>query len=138
MTNMQVVLSSQSKVSVVKVNNGYHVNVKLESDSYIHNFSFETVRSAGELASKILKVSKLDLQHWTKHENTSDLSDKFLIHHHKKSKAHLWEGLDTFCHMWITGGLGDGYNLFDTDLDRRICTMCCNQQRILTLNSGKD
>ena len=50
------------------------------------------------------------------------------IHHCKfgrAQKAHLWDGVDTLCTMWSTGGLGSGvsYDLYadnfnkDEDLD---------------------
>jgi hypothetical protein len=50
----------------------------------------------------------------------------------KSPVAHLWDGLDTLCRMWSTGGMGGmskGKKKFQVSKDhggRRICTMCAN------------
>ena len=57
------------------------------------------------------------------------------IHSHK-SAAHLWRGNDTFCKMHSSGGMNPNkYILHDDPVDRRICTMCCNNYRKI---AGKD
>lgn len=40
--------------------------------------------------------------------------------------AHVWDGTDTLCRMWSTGGMyrGGDWRITHTAEGRRICTMC--------------
>jgi len=43
----------------------------------------------------------------------------------KKAKAHYWDGMDTMCRMASTGGLKiERYSVFDSPMEKDICTMC--------------
>ena len=45
-----------------------------------------------------------------------------------KVAAHIWDGKDTACRMWTTGGMRQekGYTVSDEPGERRICLMCKN------------
>ncbi|MGC1247840.1 MAG: hypothetical protein WA865_16610, partial [Spirulinaceae cyanobacterium] len=85
-----------------------------------------------DFAFKILEVGKVDLRYW-EIADKYDLWNQFLIRDYGKKdrncKAHIWDGLDTLCKKWSTGGLGYKYDLFKTDLNRDICNMCFNKLR---------
>jgi len=52
---------------------------------------------------------------------------KYLIRLKKnKARAHLWNGSDTVCRMWSTGGLRakKQFVVCDTSEGRKICHMC--------------
>lgn len=52
---------------------------------------------------------------------------KYLIRLKKgKARAHLWNGTDTVCRMWSTGGLKarKQFLVCDTSENRKICHMC--------------
>ncbi len=43
-----------------------------------------------------------------------------------KAVAHYWDGIDTYCRMWSTGGLNKRkYGVHD-ETQLPICTMCTN------------
>ena len=43
----------------------------------------------------------------------------------QRSRAHLWDGIDTVCHMASTGGLNlKKYGLSDDPCGHEICFMC--------------
>lgn len=45
----------------------------------------------------------------------------------RKSKAHFWNGKDTACKMWSTGGMNqrrDGYVILTDHHGKEICNMC--------------
>lgn len=52
----------------------------------------------------------------------------FLLNPNKKhSVAHLWNGTDTACRMFSTGGMRKKrQRLSDSLLGKKICTMCLN------------
>lgn len=51
----------------------------------------------------------------------------YLLRKSLKSKAHLWDGADTYCRLYSTGGLvKTKYQLFDETHEQPICTMCKN------------
>ncbi len=58
--------------------------------------------------------------------------------------AHIWDGADTFCTMWSTGGLkvNRGYSVKSQLLGRRICQQCAANYRkkkvSLKENVGKE
>ena len=132
---MKTKLSIKTRISAVRLNNSYHIKVELENKYYIHNYPFHSLLDAVDFTSKILEVKEIDLLHWKTENSEFDIWEKFLICNRSKEdktkKAHLWNGLDTFCNMWSTGGLGYKYDLFNTDLHRDICTMCFNKKRKL-------
>lgn len=43
-----------------------------------------------------------------------------------KTRAHIWDGLDTKCRMWSTGGLisKKGYYISESREGREVCFMC--------------
>jgi hypothetical protein len=64
---------------------------------------------------------------------------EYLVHRHrKKNRKHIWDGKDTMCQMYSTGGLGKQY--VDSDYivvaekiaaDRRLCHMCsCVMEKV--------
>lgn len=124
---MKVKLPFYRSIYAVRVNNNYHVKAELESGDYIHNHSFDSLQDTVKLADKILEFGEIELKYW-KPEDTKDIIHyKYLICQEKRqTKAHLWDGLDTLCTMWGTGGLGNakGYKLYKTNLGRDICWMC--------------
>lgn len=127
---MKIPLSPQAKVFVAKVNDHYHVKLQMEGKIYFHYYPFQGLKDSVRIAYKILKVGRLDLQHWRKEEEGILNKDyQFLIDCNSKSKAHLWDGLDTFCRMWSTDGLGSSYDLFPTNWGRGICKMCLYKQK---------
>lgn len=132
---MKKKLSIQTKVSAVRLNSSYHIKIELENKYYIHNYPFRSLLDAVDFACKILEVKQIDLVYWKVLSSELDIWENFLICNRSKEdktkKAHLWSGLDTFCNMWSTGGLGYKYDLFNTDLHRDICTMCFNKKRKL-------
>lgn len=43
----------------------------------------------------------------------------------KRSRAHLWDGSDTLCRMWSTGGIKrTSYRVFSEQDGHEICRMC--------------
>jgi hypothetical protein len=49
-----------------------------------------------------------------------------------KQKAHIWNGEDTACRMWSTGGLKKELFVIDeTSLGKDICVMCLNNNKKL-------
>jgi hypothetical protein len=46
----------------------------------------------------------------------------------KVKTAHIWEGKDTACRMWSTGGMSHkrAYELYDAPYGLSVCTMCAN------------
>jgi hypothetical protein len=49
----------------------------------------------------------------------------------KKNVVHVWDGNDTFCRMWTTGGImrKERFEItkdYPEDVDREVCTMCAN------------
>ena len=51
---------------------------------------------------------------------------EFLIRNKgNKNPAHYWDGKDTFCEMFSSGGMKQSnYSIYDTSLNRDICHMC--------------
>ncbi|MGK7940749.1 MAG: hypothetical protein AB4062_11500 [Crocosphaera sp.] len=124
---MKIQLPFIPQIYAVRINKCYFVKINIENNNYIHNHSFELLKDAVNLADKILEAGKIDLQYWKQENNQDSIYYKFLVCKEKRqTKAHIWDGLDTFCTMWSTGGLGNakGYNLYNTNLGRDICTMC--------------
>lgn len=138
---MKVKLSFKTKISAVRFNDSYRIKLELQDRYYIHNYPFRSLLDAVDFASRILEVKQIDLLHWEIESSEFDIWEKFLICNYSKEskakKAHLWNGLDTFCNMWSTGGLGYKYDLFNTDLNREICTMCFNKKRKLDHEMGR-
>lgn len=57
---------------------------------------------------------------------------------HWKKRAHLWDGADTFCRMYLTGGLRqDRYEVADTHEGKPICLMCSTQAKWRNYCGGK-
>ena len=45
----------------------------------------------------------------------------------RKACAHLWDGADTVCRMWSTGGLAKRkYSVQGKDMGLPVCSMCAN------------
>ncbi|AFZ51472.1 hypothetical protein Dacsa_2919 [Dactylococcopsis salina PCC 8305] len=65
---MKILLSPQAKVFVTKVNDHYYVKVQMEGEIYVHYYPFQGLEDSVRIAYKILKVGRLDLQHWRKEE----------------------------------------------------------------------
>lgn len=44
----------------------------------------------------------------------------------KKQSAHIWNGKDTACKMWSTGGMNKEkeYEVHQTNKGKHVCTMC--------------
>lgn len=44
----------------------------------------------------------------------------------KNQRAHLWDGKNTLCRMWSTGGLRakKKFGVYDSNMGRKICHMC--------------
>lgn len=40
--------------------------------------------------------------------------------------AHIWNGSDTLCRMWSTGGMNKSYGIYKTPEGHEICQMCKN------------
>lgn len=60
----------------------------------------------------------------------------------KKNVVHVWNGTDTMCHMWSTGGIKNKEifeisNEYPDDTDREICKMCADNLENL-VNIVKD
>jgi hypothetical protein len=117
-----------NKLSIVRINHKYHIIVELDDENFIHNHAFNSLKEASTFSFKILSSEYIDMQFWDKESSNGIIHDKFLIRNDgKKQKAHIWNGLDTLCRMYSTGGLGtDNYELYDNNLDNDICTMCSN------------
>ncbi len=131
---MKVELPFYRSICAVRVDNNYHVKVSLESGNYIHNHRFDSLQDTVKLADKILEIGEIDLKYWKPEDSKDIIHHKFLICKEKRqTKAHFWDGLNTLCTMWNTGGLGraKGYHLYNTNLGREICWMC-------TKNSQQD
>jgi hypothetical protein len=49
----------------------------------------------------------------------------------KKNAAHYWDGKDTACRMWSTGGMNQGrkWSVHDDPGEHPICTMCANVRK---------
>ncbi len=56
---------------------------------------------------------------------------KYLIRNTKKSKVyHLWNGSDTVCKLWSTGGMNQSrYIQSDDNCGLALCQMCNNNNR---------
>ncbi len=51
-----------------------------------------------------------------------------------KSAAHYWDGKDTLCRMYSTGGLSKRkQQIFNDPMGKPICSMCVNVQRKTTM-----
>lgn len=51
----------------------------------------------------------------------------YLVHPRKPSKkAHLWDGLDTYCRMYSTGGISarSHFRVFADPQGRPVCALC--------------
>jgi hypothetical protein len=53
-----------------------------------------------------------------------------------KSAAHYWDGKDTLCRMYSTGGLSKlKQQIFNEPMGKPICSMCVNVQRKTTMQA---
>jgi len=52
----------------------------------------------------------------------------YLVNSNKtSSRAHLWDDDDTYCKMYLTGGMRKKkYRVYPDSQDRQICLMCGN------------
>jgi hypothetical protein len=49
----------------------------------------------------------------------------FLVNTIRRSKSHIWDGYDSLCTMWSTGGLKqEFYDVYREPGDNGICAMC--------------
>lgn len=57
---------------------------------------------------------------------------------HPSASAHYWDGRDTACKMWSTGGLNKNrkWAVHATPGNHPICTMCANVQRKRDARNG--
>ena len=59
----------------------------------------------------------------------------YLIRKTKRSKAHMWNGRDTYCTMYSTGGMNKKkYEVVGETYKQPTCTMCMN---IFNKSEGK-
>lgn len=67
-------------------------------------------------------------------------STKYLIRvKGKKKSAHYWDGTDTLCHLWSTGGMNQrkGWRVYDEPGEHPLCTMCINNAKKLEQPAGR-
>ncbi|MEA5418437.1 hypothetical protein VB712_04310 [Spirulina sp. CCNP1310] len=87
---------------------------------------------AVKFLTKVEKRGEINLEYWDILSDEVIIHDKFLIRKKgKKQKAHIWTRKDTSCKMWSTGGLNSlsgAYSLFNSCMEKEICTMCVNNQ----------
>lgn len=126
---MRIQLKPNSKVSVVRRDSKYRVQVTVDTGTYIHLHEFCDLEKSVEVAHKVMVFGSIDEQYWDISDDLEQ-SDTFLVRGNSaKLKAHLWQGLDTWCRMYSTGGLAEDYELSKLLLGRKVCTMCANQRK---------
>lgn len=122
-------INSDDKVCVVRYEDKYHLALDGQFEIVLHQHKFEHISEAVEQALKVLARSEVNTEYWSEFKGHIDRI--FLLRRgEKKQKAHLWNGLDTFCRMWSTGGLntkkGD-FVLSSSTCGKEICSLCQNK-----------
>ena len=87
-----------------------------------------------ELALRLdnLQVLCGDCNHGKGNWSTEDFRPQVgYFYHERRQVAHIWDGKDTFCRMWSTGGIARskvGFARHDGPGTRRICKQCMNSR----------
>lgn len=122
-------INSDEKICVVRYKDKFHLAVGGQFEIMLHQHKFEHISDAVEQASKVIARSEINTEYWS--ESKGGIDNIFLLRKgKKKQKAHLWNGVDTFCRMWSTGGLnakkGD-FILSSSTYGKGICSLCQNR-----------
>lgn len=115
------VVPKEDQYAILYSNNGKH---------WIHNMVHEHLLVASDFLNKIAIHGSIDLQRWTKTKDNFDFI--LLVNKLKptKNKMHIWNGQDSYCTMWGTGGLKqDRHILTDTPPADVFCSTCVDQYR---------
>lgn len=95
--------------------------------------SHEHLLIASQFLEKIYIHGSIDLRRWAKTTNNYDFI--LLVNSLKptKNKMHIWNGHDSYCTMWSTGGLKqDRHVLMETPPAEIFCSNCVDQYRKLS------
>lgn len=120
----------KAELSVVPNEGQYSILYTNNEQQWIHNMTHEQLLDASSFLSKIAIHGSIDLHRWNK--TTNDFDFILLVNKLKltKNKMHIWNGQDSYCTMWSTGGLKqDRHILTDTPPADVFCSNCVDQYR---------
>ncbi|WP_162689783.1 hypothetical protein [Acinetobacter sp. CFCC 11171] len=118
------------ELSLIPNKDQYSIRYSINGQQWIHNMTHEHLIDASDFLNKIAIHGSIDLLRWTK---TTDNFDFILLVNKlklTKNKMHIWNGQDSYCTMWGTGGLKqDRHILTDTPPADVFCSTCVDQYR---------
>lgn len=97
-------INSDEKICVVRYEDKFHLALNGQLEFMLHQHKFKHISDAVRQALKVLVRGDINTEYWCKSKGSID-SIFLLREGQKKQKAHLWNGIDTFCRMWSTGGI---------------------------------
>ncbi|MCD9519926.1 GIY-YIG nuclease family protein [Photobacterium phosphoreum] len=119
-------LKINEKLCVVRWEDNFHLALNEQGEILLHQHKFEQIMDAVEQASKVIDRGLIDTQYWI--EVKTGVHNSFLFRKgKKKQKVHLWNGMDTFCRMWSTGGLNEqkgDFTLSSSTFSKVVCSLC--------------
>lgn len=122
-------INNDEKICVVRYEDSFHLALDGQCEMLLHQHKFKHIADAVDQVSKVLDRGVIETEYWNGLK--ADVHSIFLLSKgKKKQKAHLWNGIDTFCRMWSTGGLntkkGD-FILSSTACGKEVCSLCKNK-----------
>jgi hypothetical protein len=123
---------TKNQLSVIPTDNKYAIVCYHEQENWLHDMTHDHLADAINFLNKIGQHGSIDLRHWRKTKD--DYNFILLINSLKphKYKTHIWDGQDSYCNMWSTGGLKkDRHILSKEPVSEFFCSNCVDQYRRL-------
>lgn len=129
---MQRTRITNTELSIIPNEGHYFILYSSIGLNWIHEMKHKSLPEALVFINKIAAYGSIDLQRWGKTQNEYDFI--MLINSLKptKNKIHLWNGRDSFCSMWSTGGLKQDRHILTLIPPADVfCSHCVDQYRRL-------
>lgn len=120
----------KSQLRIVPNKDQYSILYSNNEQNWIHDMTHEHLIVANSFLNKISTYGSIDLQRWTK--TNDEYEFVLLVNGLKptKNKIHIWNGQDSYCSMWSTGGLKqDRHILTEHPPTDVFCSNCVDQYR---------
>jgi predicted GIY-YIG superfamily endonuclease len=122
-------LGSSEIIRVIRIDKDYRLAIMSNSVTIINTRKYTQIIDAVSQLKKIKVRNNINEQYWYSSNEQPQGNYLFRING-KKQKAHIWDGEDTFCKMWSTGGINsksENFSLFNSEMNKDVCSLCSSK-----------
>ena len=123
---MNRILGSSEKIKAVRLGESYRLIIISKPVTFINSRKFTQLNDAVSRLRRIKERNSISEKYWASSNELPQGNYLFRINN-KKQKVHIWNGEDTLCKMWSTGGINSNskdFSLFNSTMDKETCSLC--------------